>query len=165
MLDRAEHEAMAAEGSQLEEIDVTYVAEDGTMDLTAPYRATATFRFRGPAPPPPALDPSLPLGAPRPPEKVGSSACFRIIGTDVVTISHECAGVGSSMKGSSPHPRCTPAQVWAVARSRGAPQRAVAHLVYELKLGYAENESPMWSFEIHDTSYQFTIMESECEGK
>jgi hypothetical protein len=132
------------------------VNEDGVMDLTASgYVARVSFHFRAAPPPEPPLDPSLPLGAPRPTSPVGSASCFEL---DRRGLHPDCAGFFPS-RGAVPKPRCSTRAVWDAARGAGAPVGAVAHLSYQNDVF---GQRARWTFQIEGTSREYVISDPEC---
>ena len=154
---------LALPGSRLSSIHASYVASDGTLDLDAPAghgrsRLEVTYVIE---PPPVVVDPSAPLGAPRPPSEPyrGSKVDLDLTGFRV-----ENAGAGGFVifqyrQTPLPDPHCTTREVWAAAKLAGAPSNAVAQLTYPSSFGHRQ---PAWEFKIDDTSYAYTIGDPEC---
>jgi hypothetical protein len=154
---------LALPGSRLSSIHAAYVASDGTLDLDAPAghgrsRLEATYVIE---PPPAPVDPSAPLGAPKPMREPyrGSMVELDLAG---YRVSNEGTGgvLGFTYASTPvPDPHCTTREVWAAAMRAGAPSNAVAQLSYEASFSGAKAS---WSFKIDDTSYAFTIGDPEC---
>lgn len=161
LLPRAQ--ALATPGARLSGFQASYVASDGTLDLDAPEghghsSLEITFVI---APPPVEVDPSAPLGGPKPQGQPYRGSKVRLDGSGFHADHREGGGfmIFPFATTAVPAPRCTTRQVWDAAKLAGAPVNAVAQLTY--RASYLD-KNPVWELKIEDTKYAYTIGDPEC---
>jgi len=139
---------------QLRRIVATGVAADGTVDLQRP---NAAIRYE--------FDSAQGEG-PEPPRPAGTVRAVHFCGRQTIHVRQEgiyadadqprapCrSGAGAPL----PDPRCTPAQLWAKARERGAPASGAATIEY-----FRAHEGPAWRFSLPEAKVNFTLF-GDCE--
>ncbi|MBX3273840.1 MAG: hypothetical protein KF729_26485 [Sandaracinaceae bacterium] len=143
--------------AQLVSIEASYVGVDGRVDLdAATYRGSVRYRFGVPRAST-GQSAQAPLGAPR----------VRAPNADAASVELNARGMQGPLRVLArapstvrfvPLPRCSFADVWALASARGAPRPAVAAVTYHAALDGA----PVWSFRIADTDVALSFGDAEC---
>lgn len=143
-----------SERAQLRRLLAAGVASDGTVDLAHP-RGNIRYDFD-----------SAPGEGPEPPRPAGTVRHARFCGRRFVNVERE--GIYASpdeprapCRPSSgeplPEPRCSLAQLWSVARERGAPPDGRAVIEY-----FRAHDGPAWRFSLPEAQVHFTMF-GDCE--
>jgi len=146
-------------GYALTGIDAWHVSDDGSIDMTSTaYRGRVEYNAAGAPTASPEASSSAPLGArPSPTLSFVPEESFTL---DRAGLAHSRSQpFGLITPPRVPRPHCSTREVWAAARTAGAPAGAVAHLSYAQS---RTQEAPSWSFEISDTPYRFEISDLTC---
>jgi hypothetical protein len=143
-----------SERSQLRRLLAAGVASDGTVDLAHP-KGNIRYEFD-----------SAPGEGPEPPRPAGTVRHSRFCGRQSVNVKSEGiyvtpdeprAACRANAGEPLPEPRCSPAQLWALARQRGAPPEGRAVIEY-----YRAYDGPAWRFSLPEAQVHFTIF-GDCE--
>jgi hypothetical protein len=157
----------AAARQFLVSLEARYVSSNGRVDLRAPsYVGSIQYTF-GDRPVEPPPDPSRPIGAPKP--RGGDMPRLSQVTIDIGGIRTEQILMGIS-GAEVPEPKCSIEAVWKAAIEAGAPESAVAVIVYKLDSfaglglsGARRGARAMWSFRIEGTAIDLNIEDPSCK--
>ena len=143
-----------SERAQLRRLLAAGVASDGTIDLAHP-RGNIRYEFD-----------SAPGEGPEPPRPAGTVRHARYCGRQTVLVTREGiyatpdeprAQCRPNTGEPLPEPRCSPVQLWSIARERGAPPDGRAVIEY-----FRAHDGPAWRFSLPEAQVHFTMF-GDCK--
>jgi hypothetical protein len=159
LLDRARDMTRMDANAKLVEIEIVHAGANGLVDLDAPdYKGSVAYTWELPLPvaptAPPVVRPGLtPPPVPEPKRRIVKSVLVDMKGMHVTSgKSDEEAPV----ERVSP-PRCELPRLWDAARRAGAPENAVARVIFAASGGGA------WRFEIPGTPIRLVASNDSCD--